>query len=98
MIIALTVSVILAVCSLQRVYGSFLFEMYSTKKIQNITGINKPLTKLKYPVGNNLLAVLLTLTHYLSSLMRTFSILMMQYYSFCSKKQQVPASNNSNKK
>lgn len=88
--ISLILSIILIICSLQRVYGSLLFEIYSTKKIGNISGINKPFTQFKYPhVGSNLSAILLTLTHYLSSLLRPFSILMIQCCCSSGKSSQV---------
>lgn len=90
--IALTLSIILIICSLQRVYGSLLIEIYGTQRIGNISGINKPFTpQFKYPhVDNNLIAILLTLMHYLSSLVRPFSILMIQYCCNCGGKKQIP--------
>ncbi|XP_063699929.1 uncharacterized protein LOC134830394 [Culicoides brevitarsis] len=85
--IALTLSIIVVICSLQRTFGSLLFEIYSAKQITS-TGINKPFTQFKYPhVENNFIAISLTLTHYLSSLVRPFAVLMIQYCCCCRRRK-----------
>lgn len=68
--ISFTISLFFILFSLQRLYFSLLFEIYFTP--------NKPFTHIKYPHVTSLpLVLLLTLMHYLSSLLRPFSVLLL---------------------
>uniref|UniRef100_A0A336LLM6 CSON011195 protein n=1 Tax=Culicoides sonorensis TaxID=179676 RepID=A0A336LLM6_CULSO len=73
--IALTLSMIFIVCSFQRFYGTLITEFVKRK-------LTEPFQVLKYSHAiNSLSAIMLTLLHYLSSLIRPFSLLMIQVCS-----------------
>uniref|UniRef100_A0A336MP63 CSON004822 protein n=1 Tax=Culicoides sonorensis TaxID=179676 RepID=A0A336MP63_CULSO len=73
--IALALSMIFIVCSFQRFYGTLITEFVKRK-------LTEPFQVLKYSHAiNSLSAIMLTLLHYLSSLIRPFSLLMIQVCS-----------------